>query len=267
MKHLKNIKLCEITNRIRLKVHCFGYANFGPEWNGERLKPEFSYLYYIMNGSSCIIANGEEIHLTPGNWYLIPAGCSFKFSCPKYAEHVYFHLSLQNDYELDMLNRFTGIVKKHCPIEDTALLADNVDSNDVVIGMKVYQKAHSVLISMFEENNINLQPKKLSPCVISAVEYIRTNLSASLNVSEIAKHARVSKSTLTKKFRSELSTSVINYTYELLMYRAKQRLSQTNMSIRDIAEELGFSEQFYFSKRFKIAFGISPIKFRQFPHI
>ncbi len=267
MEHLRNIKLCEITNRIRLNVFYFGYAKFGPEWNGESIDPEFSRLYYIMNGSSCIIANGETVHLTKGNWYLIPAGCSFRYSCPEYAEHVYFHLSLQNDYELDILNKFSGIVKKSCPLENTALLSDNVDSSDIVIGLKVYQMAYSILISMLEENNIDLQPKKLSPCIIDAIEYIRTNLSAELTVSEIADYARVSKSTLTKKFRSELSCSVMNFIHNQLMYIAKQKLSQTEISIRDIAEELGFSEQFYFSKRFKASFGISPIKFRHLPHI
>lgn len=265
MEHLFNVDLCEIINPIHINIFYFGHAKFGNEWSGARLNPEFSRLYYIIDGSTQIIANGEKTILTKGNWYLLPAGCSFEYSCPEYAEHVYFHLSLQNDYELDMLNRFERVTVIPCPAEDTKLLSGNVDSSDAITGMKIFKKAYSIIISMLEENNIDLQPKKLSPCVKTAIEYMRLNLSATLTMDEISAHTCVSRSTLTKKFQAELSVSVMNYLFDMLMSQAKHLLSRSDLSIAQVSEKLGFSDQFYFSKRFKAKFGTSPSSYRKMP--
>ncbi len=267
MNHLCNTKLCKITNRLHLDIICFGYATFGSEWNGEILNPEFSRLYYIMNGASCITINGHKTTLTKGNWYLVPAGHSFKYSCPEYAEHIYYHLRLHDNYETDILNRFSCVSVISSPLEDTALLADNIETTDAVVGMKIHQNAHCILSLMFEKYNIDMHQKKLSPCVASAIEYIRANLSAKLTVDDVVAHTYVSKSTLSKKFQSELSISVMSYISDMIISKAKLMLTQTSASIAEISEQLGFSDQFYFSKRFKMICGVSPIKFRKMPRV
>jgi len=267
MNHLTNAKLCKIANNLHLNIICFGYANFGSEWHGKILNPDFSRLYYIMNGSSCITIDGCKTTLTKGNWYLVPAGHTFEFACPEYAEHIYYHLKLSDDYEADILNRFSSVSHIPSPFEDTTLLADNIENTDSVVGMKIRQNAYCVLTSMFEKYNISLQPKKLSPCVANAIEFIRANLSAKLTIDDVVAYTFVSKSTLSKKFQSELSLSIMGYIYDMLISKAKLMLMQTNASVLEISEALGFSDQFYFSKRFKDICGVSPVKFRKMPRI
>ncbi len=45
--------------------------------------------------------------------------------------------------------------------------------------------------------------------------------------------------------------------------QAKHLLSQTDLSIKEIAEQLGFPEQFAFRKYFKRVVGVSPSEYRK----
>ena len=94
-------------------------------------------------------------------------------------------------------------------------------------------------------------------------KYIKRHLTAQLTVSEVAEHVFVSNSTLTKRFKTELSKSVGEYINDTIMFEAGQLLLKTNLSILAVSEKYGFSDQFYFSRRFKEKFGMSPMKYRQ----
>ena len=84
-----------------------------------------------------------------------------------------------------------------------------------------------------------------------------------LTVSQIAEYCFISKSTLTKHFKKELSVSVNEYICNTVLADAEMLLSTTNVSVSEISSRLGFSDQFYFSRKFKEKFGISPREYRK----
>lgn len=259
-----NTSLCESTNRIRLGLLCFGHAKVGTEWNGKIYNPVHSRLYYIVNGSSYIITDqNDKIELEKGNWYLLPSGCSFVYGCNDFMEHIYFHLKLYDVDGIDLLRKFSSPVRLTPQINTADFFIDKIRSYDIADGLKIHHTVYSVLLSILEKYDLILKNRKFSPCVEKAIEYIRRNLSAQLTVEEIAAYAYVSKSTLTKKFNQELSMSITNYVYDTIMFEAGQLLSQSNMSVLAVSERLGFSDQFYFSKRFRAKFGMSPREYRK----
>ena len=136
-------------------------------------------------------------------------------------------------------------------------------SDALADGLLLRHEAESVLLSILDAHNVRLENTRFSPVVVRAIKYIKRNLSAQLTVSEIAEHAFVSTSTLTKKFKAELSKSVSEYVNDRIMFEASQRLLKTNLSVLAISEKYGFSDQFYFSRRFKEKFGLSPMKYRK----
>jgi AraC-like DNA-binding protein len=52
-----------------------------------------------------------------------------------------------------------------------------------------------------------------------------------------------------------------------VLFKAEEMLIKSNLSILEISEMFGFYDQFYFSRRFKERFGISPLKYRNQKHI
>jgi AraC family transcriptional regulator of arabinose operon len=63
-------------------------------------------------------------------------------------------------------------------------------------------------------------------------------------------------------FKRHYGTSPMAYFSELRMQRARELLSFTKMSVKEIAAELGFDDPLYFSRAFKKVSGMSPRDYR-----
>ena len=95
-----------------------------------------------------------------------------------------------------------------------------------------------------------------------AKRYIKENLSRKFGIGDICDHIKCSKSTLLNAFRSEYGTTVNVYITEERLRRAVHLLSEGEKSISEIASDVGFSDQSYFSKVFSARYGIPPSEYR-----
>lgn len=264
MKVVSNSSLCESTNHVHLTLLHFGHAVVGTEWAGNSTDVNMSRLYYIVDGEAEILPeDAPPLLLQAGTWYLLPAGCSFSFRCNDHMEQFYFHLKLCDLDGLDLLSSIPSPVSLSLPEEKKELLFSCLESEALADGIVLRHEIEAILISLLSSSNVRLESNRFSPVVVRAIKYIKRNLSAQLTVAEIAEHSFVSTSTLTKHFKAELSKSVSEYVSDRIMFEACQRLLKTNLSILAISEKYGFSDQFYFSRRFKEKFGLSPMKYRK----
>lgn len=265
MYHLINHELCRLVNRVRLNLIVFGHARVNTDWNGMVLSPVYSRLYYIVGGDSSITpGGGEKMNLEVGKWYLIPAGCSFHYECDGEMEHYYFHLKLCDFDGTDLLRRCRNPICIDADEDNSKFMKNCVDSGNIMDGLFLQQTVFSVLLSFLQKYNVNIKTENYSPCVMKAIRYIKENLSVQLTISEVAQNIFVSESTLCKCFRRELSMSVNEYVYDLIMSGAEYMLTSGDESVQTISEKYGFCDQFYFSKRFRERFGKSPREYRKF---
>jgi AraC family transcriptional regulator of arabinose operon len=96
-----------------------------------------------------------------------------------------------------------------------------------------------------------------------AMAYLAERLDGSVRVPELAKLVGVSPSHLTTLFRRATGGGVIAHHSALRMARARVLLDSTTQPVASIADELGFSDPFYFSRQFRRSHGMSPTQFRQ----
>ncbi|KMQ70370.1 helix-turn-helix domain-containing protein [Chryseobacterium koreense] len=73
----------------------------------------------------------------------------------------------------------------------------------------------------------------------------------------------ISPNTLSKKIKTEFHKTPSQIIQERVILEAKKQIHLTRKSIKEIAAELHFEDEFYFSKYFKKHTGISPTKFRE----
>ena len=66
------------------------------------------------------------------------------------------------------------------------------------------------------------------------------------------------------QIEKETGKTVGQYLDNLLWAEAKRRLLLSDASVRAISEELGFCDQFYFSRRFRQLFGVTPSYYRAY---
>jgi transcriptional regulator GlxA family with amidase domain len=93
-------------------------------------------------------------------------------------------------------------------------------------------------------------------------EQIRSRPEDKLSVAAAARLAGLNTAQFMKLFKQVAGMTLVAYMNHVRLSNASRLLSETDRSIAEIASEVGFSDQSYFDKRFKRAFGRTPKEFR-----
>lgn len=93
--------------------------------------------------------------------------------------------------------------------------------------------------------------------------YIRNNMGKKITQDEICKAIRISKTTLYNCLISNVSMPMTEYVQKIRLEKAKVLLSETNMKIHEIAEQIGIDDYNYFSRIFKKAYHTTPSNFKK----
>ncbi|MCR4853095.1 MAG: AraC family transcriptional regulator [Prevotella sp.] len=91
---------------------------------------------------------------------------------------------------------------------------------------------------------------------------IRESLESDLTIQQIAADLGVSYSSFRKLFKEFTGISPALYQQDLKLQRAKELLTTTNLSIKEIAYQLNFESPDYFSSKFRSKTGKKPSEFR-----
>ncbi len=120
----------------------------------------------------------------------------------------------------------------------------------------------SLLISDCVSAISSVKKQKENPIIEKVCSYIDNNLDKDLSLDVLANIAEVSTFYLSKLFKEEKSENIVNFVTNKRLERARQLLSETKYSIKEITAFTGYNDQNYFSRLFKNKFGISPSEFR-----
>ncbi len=92
--------------------------------------------------------------------------------------------------------------------------------------------------------------------------YLRENLHKKIKLDNLCERFSYSRSFLCKTFKEQTGETLITYLNRLKMEEGKKFLTQTSLSVTDIALKLGFQEVKYFDSQFKKQVGITPLQYR-----
>jgi len=117
--------------------------------------------------------------------------------------------------------------------------------------------------------NVNYQPlsnhknKTAVKLTNKFIELLYKNINTKHQVSGYASMLNISPNHLNKTIKLITQKSPSVWIRETLINEAKVLLFQTDLSIQEIASELGFDDQSYFTRLFKKQEGITPISYRE----
>lgn len=108
-----------------------------------------------------------------------------------------------------------------------------------------------------------------------AIVLMESNLEHLLSIGEIAQHIGLSQRQLERLFKGHTGVSPVRYYLDVRLDRARGLVTQTQMSIFDVAVACGFTTGARFSRAYRTRFGIAPsqdrivgrvpFQFRSFP--
>ncbi|MBD2847578.1 AraC family transcriptional regulator [Paenibacillus sp. IB182496] len=99
--------------------------------------------------------------------------------------------------------------------------------------------------------------------VAQAMQWIQLRYADELSVEALAEALGCSTSYLSRAFRKRLGMSTLDYVTHVRMSHATRLLRSTDASLREIAAEVGYRDEYYFSRVFKKHALVSPLQFRQ----
>ncbi len=94
-------------------------------------------------------------------------------------------------------------------------------------------------------------------------EYLSQNLSSPITLKDISEKFSYSTSSIKRIFKAEMGSSVMTHLSNLRLARAKELLKDKGNSIEYIANQVGFSNIYYFSNFFKAKVHKSPTEYRR----
>ncbi|WP_246001262.1 AraC family transcriptional regulator [Companilactobacillus musae] len=98
--------------------------------------------------------------------------------------------------------------------------------------------------------------------IISAIEYIDGNLDKRLTLDQVSSKVYLSDYYFSKLFKRETGLSFSVYLNARKIQKAMILLRESDKSVKEISDELGFTRLSYFSQTFKKYTGIAPTKYR-----
>lgn len=109
----------------------------------------------------------------------------------------------------------------------------------------------------------NIVTPSLSDDIKNAEQFIDKNIQKELTIHNIAKGTNISKSVLYKNFRINFDCTVKEYINKIRVDKSMDLLINTNLTIEEISQQVGFSSASYYSKIFKKYNKVSPLKLRK----
>lgn len=98
--------------------------------------------------------------------------------------------------------------------------------------------------------------------VADAVRYIHAHAGRSITVNDVLRELTLSRRQLERRFRAALGRSILDEIQRCRIDRARQLLTETELTLPQIATASGFTSASYFSVAFSKSMGITPGEYR-----
>lgn len=107
-------------------------------------------------------------------------------------------------------------------------------------------------------------PTQVPPVLARLIELIETHYQSQLGPMEYAAILNMTAKALGKLVKTHLGKTVTTLIRDRTLKHAKWQLLHTRRPVKEVAAEVGFEDELYFSRVFKRSTGLSPSAFREF---
>ena len=222
-------------------------------------KIEYHILYFIEGGCTATL-NGSNHTAKAGDVVFFHTDDKYTYTYTDNVKVYWIHFSGEKAVSfMDELEMRESFIKK----ADTDLSGyfDNI-INEISLKKRHYNKAmqgHLMVLMTAIVRKKMMNSSRLDE-VLSRMNNIRKK---ELDLDEYAKMCHLSKSQFIRVFKEYTGKTPIRYKNDVLIDKAKERLTHSDKSISEISSFLGFENIYYFSAMFKKSTGMSPAEYRK----
>lgn len=118
------------------------------------------------------------------------------------------------------------------------------------------------LLDELSKKNLELTKDNIDVSLNAAVIFINKYYYKSITLIDVSYVSNMSASYFSRKFKGRYGINFVNYLQKIRLEKAKELLVESSLSIKEVADKVGFNDVAYFSKSFKLNYNASPSHFR-----
>lgn len=250
----------------------------------KRTATDYELDYYVggnrkmsINDNSFTVGNGSVVFRRPGD-YCVSSGAyncyslTLDFSNKKQHEYgIYDRNNPENTMQDICNNPLLDLIPPHFisrhPSDYIKIYnklvyniqnANSKEPDSILINQLLFLILSDVCYTIHNESETSPESKILT----ETCKYIQENFHKNITIKELANNVSLSPSYFLKMFKKNANTTPTEYIISIRLSNAKQLLTESNLTVAQIAELCGFNDASYFSYYFRRRFGMKPSEYR-----
>lgn len=245
---------------------------------------------YVCEGKACIQAgpltyilkSGEMVCHKPMEFHKIkpyngPAQIIvFCFECSNdkmrfFNNKIIMITPRQRQYILDVAERATCVFEEKTPLQivkDRQM--DRLPSSTAEAEQYVKNSIELLILSLMSAQSTDIRRRsefyeistERQTLTSDIIHYLHEHLSEPIKLADVSKQFSYSLSSIKRIFKEDTGYNIIEYLNNLRIEKAKTMLSGQTISLDVVAQEVGYTNRYYFSNAFMKKTGMRPSEYR-----
>lgn len=258
-----------VVSQLRFELMGVYFAKVGAEWGSEGRR-ESHYMHYIeipLSGRRQLVGDHGLLSIDPGNVYFYPGNTPVERRCAETCEVLFIKFRCEwlpgVDPLLDWpLRRPQSVGESDPQAWRCWLEPGNICGVQQIFELKAHMQMWMTRVLVDLDSLIDAHLKthvQFTP----AFQLAERELGADLRIEAMAKACGTNRDAFTRAFTRKTGISPKEFLNRRLNQEAIQLVLNTDLKIKQIAEQLRFSDEFYFSRFFQKLNGSAPSFYRQ----
>lgn len=246
-------------DRVEISIVKCGLGMHVAHWKLFNRLSRFWLIYWNDTGGAALEFQGFSIEMTPGKMVLIPP-----YTLVTAHTHQPF---IHNFIEFEADSPFKSLlcVPQYAPM--TFAAGDYApdlpaDCDNIRKSLGLYSLVERLLLKVIEQG-ISAQQDIFEPRIREALKYMDDHFMKKYSVSKLCRHVNLSPSRFIHLFKEQTGITPRDYWHKQRIGMVLQMLDDPEISIPEIANELGFVDRAHLSRVIKARFGQTPAAIRK----
>jgi len=259
----------ELLERLRIQLIGIFYAEVGPEWSSCG-RQESDYLHHIdltLTGRRQVVFRGEVLDVKPGVAFWFPGNTPLERRYCEPSKVLFFKLRCEWLPGVDPLLDWEGRTPRPIAEFDSNYWRPWSHPKHKPTFNKLLQVQARVLdwiagaVSNLDE--VILRHIRTHSRFNTVFDLIERELAPNLRIEELARAHGTTLHAFSMAFARNTGMSPKAYVKRRLNQEAIQLLLTSDLKIKEVSSRLRFSDEFHFSRFFRIANGLAPLQYRR----